>query len=465
MFDALDRIDRGQRQEDQDEERRLQFMAQNPDQARARMSYEMAGLAGKGLAQAGSAMAGLDPRSRTERDVDNVTAAKAAIAELPEVDLSKPEGVDAYYKGVIGALRKHNLPAEAHAASVEWNKERNALTDRQIKIDDLDRKKAADKVTADEKQRKLQIAQERNNQLAQRGMPEMIQIIDRIEKEEDPATRELLTKHANALIESKKKGVILENLGNRVVVRDKATGAVIGTPDLMGEKPLSAKDAAKSAAGKEDDVKAYRADMQGLQTVYKAAADLYNSPGLDELIGKWTGIAAEQGPEKGGPFREMFIARLGPRGQEALGLFQQVQGASFIKALKDLKAAGKGSTGLGAVSEVEGNKIQAANGALFPRQQPESFRRKLAAFIDTIEASANNLATEAMKDKIEPIHLNTVPLTGPGRRGAPPAEAPTRPAGGQSGEPTVTMTKDGKTRQVYRSKVEEAKRRGYTETK
>jgi hypothetical protein len=447
MFDALDRIDRGQRQEDQDEERRLQFMAGNPDAARARMSYEMAGLAGKGLAQAGSAMAGLDPRSRTERDVDNVTAAKAAIAELPEVDLTTPAGVDAYYKGVIGALRKHNLPAEAHAASVEWNKERNALTDRNIKQKDLDRK-----ITDDARKHELGVLRIASaEQIAAAKNATAADIADA------KLTAAQLQTGPFKSVDYQDHIEVINRFGEVISSKPKA------------QKPLSAKDQGKADDAETASRAAYQTDMQGLQTVYKAAADLYNSPGLDELIGKWTGIAAEQGPEKGGPFREMFIARLGPRGQEALGLFQQVQGASFIKALKDLKAAGKGSTGLGAVSEVEGNKIQAANGALFPRQQPESFRRKLAAFIETIEASAHILGTKAQEDKIEPIYLNTVQLTGPGRRGAPPAEAPTTPrpgtGGAQSGEPTVTMTKDGKTRQVYRSKVEEAKRRGYTETK
>lgn len=471
MFDALNAIQRGQRQEDVDEQRRLQFMAQDPARARALMSYEMADLAGKGLAQAGSALAGRDPRSRSERDVDAVNAAKEAIGQLPEADLSTPAGVDAYYKGVMGVLRQHNLPAEAHAASVEWNKERNALTDRRLKDDELKRKIAADEAKARTERAKVEAAAERNRLLAERGMGEFVGWIKQIEETDDPQTKELLLQRVNAEIAAKNrsgKKITLSNAGDRIVARDE-TGAVIGT-DIKGMEPLKPKDAVKAEAGKEADAHAYRSDMQGLQTIYKAAADLYNSPGLDDLIGKWSGLAAEIGKEKGGPVRELAIARLGQYGQEALGLFEQVQGASFLKALKDLKAAGKGSTGLGAVSEVEGNKIQAANAALFPRQQPASFRRKLADFIDTIEASANNLASRAQQDGIEPIHLNTVALTGP-KGGKPTPAAPTTPRAPaaqpeQPGEPTVMMRKgNGEPRPIFRSKIEEAKRRGYTEVK
>jgi hypothetical protein len=446
-----------------------QFQAVDPFRAAAHAVYSGGTLAGQGLARAGVAAAGGDPRTQIERRNASMIKAKEAIGAMGDVDLNKPEGVDAYYKGVIDVLRQHGLPAEAHAAAQEWNDYKSKAADRKIKEDDLARKVAADQVKANDLASKQAIAQERNNQLAQRGLPEFVQIIDRIEKETDGPTKDLLLKHANALIESKKKGVILENAGDRIIVRDKATGAVIGKADDVGAKPLSAKDSAKDAAKNADSASAYRSDMQGLQTVYKAAVDLYNGAGLDDLIGKWTGIAAETGKDKGGFAREAAIARLSPAGQEALGLYQQVQGASFIKALKDLKAAGKGSTGLGAVSEIEGDKIQAANAALFPRQQPASFRRKLADFVDTIEAAANNLAARAQEDGIDPIHLNTIPLSGPSSRGTAPAPAPTTPRGQQpaqpGGEPTVTMAKDGKTRQVFRSKVDEAKRRGYVEVK
>ena len=124
-------------------------------------------------------------------------------------------------------------------------------------------------------------------------------------------------------------------------------------------------------------------------------------------------------------------------------------------------------SGLGALSEVEGNKIQSAKAALFPRQQPASFRRHLADYIDSIEQAANRLNAQAGKNDMPALHLSIVPLTGPVKGGAKPA--PTRPAGAPAGAPQpsgrIRMQKGDKTLNVVPSKVEEAKRRGYTEIK
>ena len=456
------------RQEDLDEERALQFAARDPFQAMAHTAYSSAALAGKGLGKAIVGAAGGDPRDPNERYADSMAKAKAAISDMPDVDLTTPAGVDSYYKGVIGILRQNGLPGEAHAAAMEWNEYKNKTADRNVKIDDLNRKKAADEQKAATERAKVEAAAERNRLLAQRGLGEFVGWIDRIEKTDDPRTKQMLIDRANAEIAKTNrsgKKLYLENAGDRVIVRDES-GAQLGT-DVMGEKPLSAKDAAKAKGADQQLASAYRSAMLAMQTSYKAAADLYNSRGLDNLIGKWTGIAAESGPEKGGAIREAFIARLNPAGQEALSLFNQVQGATFIQALMDLKNASKtGATGLGAVSEIEGNKIQQAKGSLWPRQQPASFRRKLADYIGTIEAAANLMAEKAKEDGLDPIHLNVVPLSGP-TRGAGPAPAPVTPAVPQSGtaEPTVRMVhpKTGRLWDIKQSKVEEAKKRGFKE--
>lgn len=451
--------------EERAEEQRLQFQASDPFRATAHAVYEGSTMAGKGLGRAAAAAMGGDSRTPSDRQVDAIERAKAEIAAMEDVDFSTPAGVDRYYLGVINILRRNGLPGEAHAAALEWNKHKNEAADRGLKVDELNRKKAADEAKAAELKRKNEIAAERNKALADRGLPEIVRIVNAIEKETDPVSRDRLVKYANAQIESKKKGVILENAGDRVIVRDKATGEVIGT-DIMGEKPMTEQQRDKATRADAGLETAYKAAMLAMQTAYKAAVDLYNSPGLDNLIGKWSGIAAETGPEKGGFAREAAIARLTPAGQEALSLFNQVQGATFIQALLDLKAAGKGSTGLGAVSEVEGNKIQAAKGSLWPRQQPESFRRKLADYVSTIEAAANNLAGKAKEDGLSPIHLNIVPLTGPIRgRAAEPASPTPKPAEPAAGEPTVRLfhPKTKKPWNILRSKVDEAKRRGFTE--
>jgi hypothetical protein len=460
MFDTLNK---NQRQEEVDEQTRLRFMAQSPAQARALASYEMAGAAGRGLGQAAAGFAGKDPRTSDDR----LQTAMRAIGDMQQDhDLTTPEGTDNYYRGVIRILGEQGLPGEAHAAAKEWNEHKNKAADRKVKEDDIKRKadEAARKAAIGEEANRIKAA--RNAQLAEQGLPEFIQITDRIEKTEDPVTRKRMLDYANALVESKKKGIAFEDAGDRIIVRDKATGAILGT-DQVGEKPMAPKDKAKIDDKKKAVASAYQAAMLAAQTDYKAAADFYNHPGLNDLIGKWSGLAAERGTDKDGMLREAAIARLSPAGQEALALFQQVQGGAFVRALQDLKLAGGGSTGLGPVTEAEGAKVTAAKGALFPRQQPESFRRKLADFISVIEQSANILAGKAQEDGLDPIHLNVIELTGPGR--SAPAPAPTAPRAAPRAAPTGDRVRvlrpDGQTGTVPRAKLEEYKRKGYTEIK
>ena len=459
MFDTLAR---NQRQEEVDEQNRLRFMAQDPAKARALTAYETAGGIGRGAAQAAAGFAGKDPRTSQER----MAGAMKAIGELPEADLSRPDGVDTYYKGVINILRQHGLPGEAHTAAQEWNEYKNKDADRQVKLDDIKRKK-------EEADRKAAIAEEANRikskrtqQLAEQGLPEFVQLVDRVEQQSNPALRKAMMDRVNQMAGGK---IQLEDAGDRVIVRNQR-GEILGV-DMMGEKPMNEKDRLKNEQAKKKLEPAYRSTMLSLQTQYKAAADLFNSPGLDDLIGKWTGLAAEYGIGADGMLVEAAIARLSPAGQEALALYQQVVGGAFVNALKQLKEAGGGSTGLGQVTEVEGKKVTTATNALFPRQQPASFRRKLADYVDTLEATAEILRDSAKADGLAPIELNVVPLSGPAR-GTAPAPAPTRPREAPRAAPNApggdrvrVLRPDGQTGTIPRAKLEDYKAKGYTEIK
>jgi hypothetical protein len=433
------------------EDRRLERLGALDSFAQNRYGHLAASqLAGQGLGRTAAAAVGADPRTRDER----LQAAMKAVGEMEDSDLSKPEGVDAYYKNVIKVLRDQGLAGEAHAAAQEWNEYKSKQTDQQWKRDDLNRK-------AEEAKRKALIAEEANRikrlraeQLAKQGMPEVIQIVERIEAESNAAIKQRLIDYHNAQLESKRKGIELENAGDRVIVRNKATGQVLGV-DMMGAAPESEKDVRKAADAKKKLEPAYRSAMLALQTQYKAAADLFNSPGLDDLIGKWTGLAAEYGLGQDGMLAEAAIARLSPEGQEALAVYQQIIGGAFVNALKQLKEAGGGSTGLGQVTEVEGKKVTTATNALFPRQQPASFRRKLADYVDTLEQTAEIMRDAAASDQLAPIGLNIVPLSGPSRgKAAPPA--PTRPtAAPRAGTPAdsikVRRKSDGRTGVIPRA--------------
>jgi hypothetical protein len=416
-------------------------------------------MAGEALGSMAVRAGGGDPRSNGER----MQAAMKAMSQMPEADMTKPEGVDNYYRGVINILRQQGLAGEAHRAAQEWNAYKDKQTDRQVKIDDLNRKKTDDARKAGIAEDANRIKAERNKQLSQQGLPEFVQLVDRIEKTEDPVTRKRLLDYANAKIESLQKGVTFEDAGDRILVRNKATGAVIGT-DLVGEKPMNAKDANKLKSLES----AYQAAMLAAQTDYKAAVDLFNHPGLDNLIGKWSGIAAERGTDKDGALREGAIAMLTKDGQDALALFNQVQGGAFVRALSDLKTAGGGSTGLGQVTEVEGQKVTAAKGALFPRQQPESFRRHLKDYISVVEQSSHILGGKAKEDGLNPVDLNIIELTGPirGRAGVPAPTTPrSSPRAPTDGDRVRVLRPDGQTGTIPRAKLQEYTTKGYKEIK
>jgi hypothetical protein len=458
MFDS---IFRNLRQEEQDEEEQLQYLAQDPSRATAHAAYSGAAMAGKGLGRAVAGMAGQDPRTPQDR----MQGAMKALGELEEADMNTPAGVDAYYKRVIDTLRQHGLPGEAHAAAQEWHKHKNEQADRQVKIDETNRKKAEGERAAAIKEEANRIKALRAQQLAAQGLPEFIQIVDRIEREQNPTVRKLLMDRANQQAGGKVK---FEEAGDRIVVRNER-GDILGV-DEIGEKPMDEKDRVKSEQAKQKQEPAYRSAMQALQTQYKAAADLYNSPGLDDLIGKWTGLAAEYGLGQDGMLAHAAVLRLSPEGQEAMGVYQQIIGGAFVNALQQLKAAGGGSTGLGQVTEVEGKKITTATNALFPRQQPASFRRKLADYIDTLEATAEIMRDAAKSDGLTPIELNVVPLSGP-QRGAAPVVAPTRPRSDSTSAPRAggdrvrVRRPDGATGTIPRAKLEDYKAKGYTEIK
>jgi hypothetical protein len=421
---------------------RMQFMAQDPFHAGAMTAYEGANLAGEGLARTAAGLMGRDTRTQAERQRGAVAAAKAEMAKM-NIDLSTPEGRRAYYQGMQEILRRNGLPVEAHEAAAEGMDAENKALDRQTKQNDIDRKALADREKAANAKRKLELDAERNAILLKNGMPNVIKMIEAIDKQEDGPTRDRMIAAYNTHLESQKKGITLEQLNDRVIVRDKATGAVLGT-DLMGEKPMDPKTRASDAEKKAKFPGAYAAAMAGLQAAYKTAADLHNHPGLDNLVGRITGIAASENTDTetiiGRLTREFMTITRTDAGLSALGLWKQVRGETFIRALKDLKdASPTGASGLGQLSNAEGDKIGSAKANLFSRQNPADFRVELKTYIETIMNAAERLNTEAAATmqanpgmNLPLLQLATVPLTGPaskGRKGPagyPPRQQPPR---------------------------------------
>jgi hypothetical protein len=333
--------------------------------------------------------------------------------------------MDAFYKQVIAILQKQGLVAEAMAVAKEWNAEKSQAAKEQLGIDELQRKKARDLGLAD-------VAWARVDALTAKGLDRKAastvgKILQDMESETDPARRAMLQKAAENASAGK---IIVQDLGDKVQLLDATTRQVIRTDD----KNLNPRDQQKDDEKKQAAANAYDQYMLGLQRQYDAAVDLYNHPGVEGITGRFGRFVGATGVA-GGVASTLSSDAAGA----AFALYEQVTGGTFLSGLAQLKAASKtGASGLGAVSEREGDKVQAEGAALNRLQQPKDFRTQLSLYVHRIMAFASQLAAAAKGDGIEPKPLATKALTGPvrgGRAVSPPVAA--QPAAAASAAPAV----------------------------
>jgi len=385
-----------QRAEEQD----LRALAtMDPFQQAGYASLAGSKMAGKGLGSAAALATGHDPRSASEKHTAAVQAAKEEAAALG-FDPEDPKTIDAFYKNVISILRSKGLINEAMIAAREWEAKKQADAKAKLEIDelglrkeDLERKRAADLAKAATEQGRLDVARRRNDILAKQGVPEFQRWAESIEAEVNPEIRKRSIDAFNAKLESMGKGVMAVDRGDKVDIIDRADGALIRTDD----KAMKPKDAAKDKKAKEDALNVYEEYVSGLQRHYDAAVQLHNHRGLPSItgkLGKWKG--------EPGYLSTILTMIPGVTSDDALGAigkYDQVAGGTFLAGLSKLKAASQtGSTGLGAVSEKEGDKVQADAAALNRYQQAPDFRSSLAAYLHWLEGHAERAYQGAVED-------------------------------------------------------------------
>src|SRR5574337_1799582 len=219
------------------EQNRLLSLAYDPATAEAYAAYDSAKLAGQGLGRVVAGATGNDTLTPTERNNAAIQAAKQQVSQLG-FDPSDPNAVDAFYKNVIMILQRQGLVAEAMDVADEWRKLKAATVQQaavQANMDyknrDLARKEAADAA-------KIQMGKDRNAALIQAKAPEYIKLVDRAEQETDPAVRKQLIDRLNYLAGTAGKGITFEDAGDRIIVRDKATNAILST-DQKGMPPVA----------------------------------------------------------------------------------------------------------------------------------------------------------------------------------------------------------------------------------
>lgn len=427
---------RDMRQEQRDNENDLQFLSQDPTRAAAYTAYSGAQQAGRGIGQLLGAAAGVDTRSPMEKNVAAVQAAKDQVSKLG-FDPNDPKSLDSFYARVVAILQSQGLVAEAAEMQKEWAAQKRADRGLDLKDADLARKKKADDDKARAADERNAIARER---LGTSG-PEALQLLNDLDKLDplnpnDEYRRKAIMTRLGQL--GGQNGVKFEQLGDRVIVTD-MQGNPIRT-DKTGAAPMPAAAQQKEADKSNALQTKYNSAVASLQSAYNDAVELYNHPGLQQVVGPTVGIAAagDAGGKPGAAEWALRNFKFDQGGREALAKLQQVRAGSFIAALQDLKAQSQtGASGLGQLTEVEGAKIQNAKAALDPLQDYVPFRAHLAQYIQQIANSVSLLNQNA-----QTYHLTQAPfstkemLANPGRYTAPRAtsnqtiapSAPTAPA-------------------------------------
>ena len=456
-------------QDRRDEESRLQRVAtMDPFQQAGYAGLQGARMAGRGLGTAVAGAMGADARPPAEKNMDAVTEAKRQVSELG-FDPEDPKSIDEFYKRVIQILQKQGLAAEALAVAREWQTQKRAdlragNEDKRLQLqnDELARKRERDAANT-------ATARERNRILEQRGAlkPETIQLLAEYDGV-DPLDangkfkQDAIVARLNAI--SAPKGVKFVNAGNRIVMTD-SQGNELRTIEV-GARPMNEKDEAKAADKDRNLGSAYASAKADYQKQYDAAVALHNHPGLSGITGR---IGRLVGEEKEGQLTtagHLATTAASDTSRAALALWKQVTGTTFLAGLAQLKAASPtGTTGLGAVSNAEGSKVQAAAAALSREQSDADLRKQLAIYIQTLVDSAGRLDAAATGEKVQAIPLRTKPLAGaPAQAAQPPAQPPSAAPAAPSDRVRVKMP-DGQVGTIPRANLETAKAKGAVEVK
>jgi hypothetical protein len=265
----------------------------------------------------------------------------------------------------------------------------------------------------------------------------------------------------NAMLEQRKDNFRLADAGDRIVVLDSA-GVPIRTIE-KGAEPLGKKDEIKAGEKENKASTAYANTMRNMQSDYDAAIELYNHPGIEDITGRFGRLVGDAPTGQPSLTRELATTIASSEGRAAFNLWQRVTGGTFLAGLTDLKAASPvGSTGLGQVSNIEGNKVQSAKAALNRDQDAPDFRKQLAGYVKSFEDAAAAMAAAAERDGLQPIALQRRPLTGPAgarsRRTAQPAQPP-------SPGHVRMRAPDGREAWIAPDKVEAARTAGAVEVK
>ena len=144
---------------------------------------------------------------------------------------------------------------------------------------------------------------------------------------------------------------------------------------------------AKEKADQDAGVRAGQAAIGAMDIEIQASERLLAHPGLALIVGsKWGALPDTAAALRSGP------------AADAMAIYRTVTGQTFIRALQDLKATSKvGASGLGQLTEREGDKIQQARTSLHRQQRVEQFQRSLQSYIQQLNVSRGKFGAEIQR--------------------------------------------------------------------
>lgn len=358
------------------------------------------------------ALAGSEPAEGTQR--------QQAGAELRALASKVAPGTPEFYKAAAAIFQKYNMVAEAekmqqnlHALEIGKG-EMDPVMKMQRTYDELKKRFDAGDKSVEPAMKALErrIAVAGTSRATPASDPEFIKLLDAYEAalEAGQGDRADAIKRAiDAWLASKAK-----------------TGADM-TEYQKARLKLDQEKEDRVATDKRDSsnraiaaiVSALQGTVRGLDEEIDAATKLLNHPGRAGIVGKFYG---------GTPLG--ILAAKNDASAGAAAYYRTLEGQTFIRALQDLKATSKtGASGLGQLTEVEGNKIQQAKTSIHRQQPDEQFVRTLTAYIAGLkrarDAGAGEL-TKAGKEVPTPPITSDAPVRADPRAVIPPAAAPAK---------------------------------------
>ena len=324
------------------------------------------------------AVRGVETLGRTALGIPQPPQAdrQSAAAELTALAQRVRPGTEEFYSAAIPILQKYNLPAEAEA----MEKQRLALEVGKAEMTPaLNLQRARDMLSKrpDAASPQVQAALAAiDREIAALGVPKT-----------GGADPELVK-----LMDARDKAVAAGQT-ERVATLQKAIDAHLakaaGKDTALEERRVQVAEAREARAEKKDDAKtaaneaaawaALDASIKMIDEEIRTVRRLRAHPGRSAIIGSVYGA--------------LPLAAVAVRSKGAGAIYGQLEGQTFIRALQELKATSKtGASGLGQLTEIEGNKIQQAKAAINRQQPDDQFDRTLDDYVRQLEDSRTQFA-------------------------------------------------------------------------